>query len=274
MELWTFTHFVILVPAILIMCIITILLNKCLQKYPIHIRLIPLYFISIVIIILEILKNLYSLITEGYSLSVLPFHFCSVFLFVLPAMCLCRGKYSDGIGCIASTCCMSLVLFMLIYPNLILSVNDFNNFFAMKDFYSCHTVLYHLFAMFALVIIVGLKLHTPTKQRHVPLLCMFIIGFSIIAAIVSNVLERNFSSFYRCNIPQIEEIRLELEKTIGYVFTQIVYATTTGLLHTAFFMIAYLAYLGLQYLVKKIFYKEEEENKTEVFAFDYLDKMN
>ena len=91
MQLWTYEHFITLVPSIIVMILVTFLLSILIGKKDIKIRRIPLMIISILIVILEIIKQVKSLI-DGYNLYYIPLHFCSLFIFMLPLMAFYRGK--------------------------------------------------------------------------------------------------------------------------------------------------------------------------------------
>ena len=251
MQLWTYEHFYSLVPSLIAMIIITILLRIWLIKKDIKIRIIPLQIITIFLLILEILKQGTSKI-EGYNLYYLPFHFCSLFLFLLPAMSFYWGQYKDIVDSITATCEMCLFLFMIVYPALIYSDNNIKNYFNFKDFYSFHTVTYHSLVVFVLILIIGLDLHVPNEKRYFKQLWIFVICFSIIAATMSQIFKTNYGGFYECNVEPIEEIRQSLLKKIPYFWTHTLYLSVFIILHILFVSGAYYLYICIQQLVTKI----------------------
>lgn len=258
MQLWTYEHFITLVPSIIVMVLITFLLSILIGKKDIKIRRIPLMIISVLLVILEIIKQVKSLI-DGYNLYYIPLHFCSLFIFMLPLMAFYRGKKENGINEVTCAICISLGLFMLIYPNLIYSADNIKNFF--KTFDSFHTVSFHTLALFAYILIIGLNLHTHSKKEN-KLVILFGIGYSVIAASMSQILKVNFSNFYVCNVGPIENIRHTLQESIGYVPTQILYVVLLLILHVLFILMSYYLYIGISKLKNKIKLKCFNKSKS------------
>ena len=85
MELWTPEHTRTLLPAFGAMLAVAFALRLWLRKKPHAVRMIPVQIIAVILILLEIGKQGLSL-KQGYDLYCLPFHFCSLFIFTMPAM--------------------------------------------------------------------------------------------------------------------------------------------------------------------------------------------
>ena len=118
MELWTPEHIRTLIPAVLIMLLVAVGLRLWLGKKPLSARMIPLQICSVLLLLLEVGKQALSL-RRGYDLYHLPFHYCSLFLFALPAMAFYRGKHRQTVNAVATALCMAMFLLLMIYPNLI-----------------------------------------------------------------------------------------------------------------------------------------------------------
>ena len=128
MQFWTLEHFVTIVPAVIIMILITIVLSKVLGNKPHHIRMIPFQILAVILLLSEIIKQVLSII-NGYDLYHIPLHVCSLFIFLIPLMAFYRGKGFSIIRTFTCTVCMALSLFLIIYPNLIYSADNIKNFF-------------------------------------------------------------------------------------------------------------------------------------------------
>ena len=85
MGLWTPEHAATLLPAVVVMIAISLLLRKWLINKSFETRMIPVKVIAVLLLLLELGKQAVS-ISRGYDLYHLPFHFCSLFLFMMPAM--------------------------------------------------------------------------------------------------------------------------------------------------------------------------------------------
>lgn len=118
MGLWTSAHAKTLPPAVLAMIILSVILRLTLGKREKRIRIIPMQILTVILLILEVVKQVVSFY-RGYDLYHIPLHFCSLFLFVFPAMCFYRGKYENLVGGISSGLCAATAGLTLIYPNLI-----------------------------------------------------------------------------------------------------------------------------------------------------------
>jgi hypothetical protein len=256
MEFWPTEHLCVIPPSFVVMIAITIVLKYTIGKYPLAVRLIPIKIIGVILIILELMKQIYSLIT-GYDLFDLPFQFCSFFLVVIPITGFYNGKYTDEFNSITCTCCLCLLLFTSVCPTLIYNVYSIREYF--KDFRAFHTVTFHEFAIFSFFIIVGLRIHVPTNKLQLKPIIYFIISFVIFAAAMSNILKENYANFYYCTVGAIDDYKNELQAVEGmYVPIQILYVFCDGIVHLIYVLGNYFLYLQIQKLYIYIF----ERNKN------------
>lgn len=242
MGLWTYEHGVTLIPALIAMCGIGALLRWQLRKKDLNIRMIPFQILAVVLFLIEVGKQVLSL-KEGYDLYHLPFHFCSLFIFMLPAMAFYRGRYAGRVKAVTSALCGAVLLLMLIYPNLIYSAANIREFFT--DYFSFHTVAFHNIVLLEFILIVALGLHTPERgeQRAV---VWYTVGFCVVSATMAQLLKTNFANYYSCNIPPLEALRLSVAEAIGAVPTQIIYILIVSLLNIGFVLMSYWVYRGLR----------------------------
>lgn len=255
MGLWTLSHFYTLVPSVIAMVIITgVLYIFLLKDKSLNIRMLPFQILNVFLLLIEVIKQILSII-EGYQYHYLPFHFCSLFLVVLPTMAFYRGPYQDVLGCLSSSLCLSLFLFMSVYPNLLYGPDAISTFFT--NYFNFHTVTFHSIPLFALILIIGLRLHKPTKKWHFIPILIVMVCFCFIASVVAYTMEVNFSSFYYCHIPPIEEARLKLVEKIGF-FGKLIYTFTAWILHITVVLISYVLYVCIQYAYGKYVVKDYE----------------
>ena len=209
------------------------------RQKSLNIRMIPFQILACVIIALEIGKQALSL-HEGYDLYHLPFHFCSLFIFMLPIMAFYQGKHRQAVGAITSALCASMFLLMLIYPNLIYSGAAINGFF--EDYFDFHTVAFHNVVMLEFLLIIALKLHTPAQKGEPVKAILFTVGFCGVSASMAYILKTNFANYYSCNIPPLEALRLSLQGVLGVVLTQILYVLIISVLNILFVLLSYWLY--------------------------------
>lgn len=248
MELWMKQHVVTLIPSVIVMVLLTLLLRRWLWDKPHKIRMIPIQIIAVILLLLEVGKQSVSLY-RGYDLYCLPFHFCSLFIFVLPAMAFYKGKYAQYVYAVTAALCASVFALMLIYPNLIYGGGSVDNYF--KDFMAFHTVTFHNLVMLAFLLIAGLQLHTPQAKGEVKTVLWFVVGFCVVSASMAYLLKTNYANFYRCNIPVLETVRLAVEESVGTLPAVLLYVSIVSVLNLVFVYGAYWLYRLLRTLMQK-----------------------
>ena len=246
MELWTIAHAKTILPALAVMVALCMVLRKFLGKKDLKIRMIPLQIVAILLVVMEIGKQWVSF-SRGYDLYHIPLHFCSLFLFVLPVMAFYRGKYANRVAAIGAALCGATFWLIIIYPSLIYSAGNIENFFG--DYLDFHTVAFHNLVMLAFLLILFLELHSPEAKGEPKIIVIFLTCFCTIAAIVSQLLKTNYAGFYSCNVPPIEDIRLSLQPVLGYALTQIIYVVGLMLVHYSFVLGFYWLYRLLRRLL-------------------------
>ena len=164
---------------------------------------------------------------------------------MMPAMAFYRGKHQENIFAITTSLCASCTLLMLIYPALIYSDGNIREFFI--DYLDFHTVVFHNLVVFAFILIFALKLPMPAGKGSVKAISIFMLVFSIVAAVMAQLLQTNYTNMYQCNIPVFEEIRLSVQPVLGYWITQCLYVSILTCLHILFVLMCY----GLIKLVRR-----------------------
>lgn len=219
MELWTYEQAVTLIPAMVIMALVSLLLGRLMRNCSYRVRLIPVMVVTLVLLVLEVGKQVLSF-RRGYDLYHIPLHFCSLFIYVMPALCLCRGKHAHKVATVAMGLCASVTLMMAVYPALIYSADNVRLFFT--DFFSFHTVVFHNLVVLLCFMMIALRLYTPQKGDW-KVLAVFILVYGVIAGVAAQVMETNFNNFYKCNIPPLESVRLIVQAAAGYWAAQVTY---------------------------------------------------
>lgn len=257
MQLWTKEHFIQLISSVAVMIIIAVILNKFIGKKPLKIRMIPFQIVAVILLLSELIKQALS-IHRGYDLYHIPLHVCSLFIFLIPAMAFYRGKHKDTVRTVACSICVSLILFMTIYPNLIYAPQNITNFFG--DYFDFHTVFFHNTVIFEFILIIALRLHNikNKKSYFVPML-IFSASYAAIAAITAQLLKTNFSNFYSCNIQPVQDVINSIKGSIGDVWGQLLYVSILFVLHVLFFMGSHYLYRAINKLCLRIRGNIQEE---------------
>lgn len=233
---WSHLHIITLIPSLIIMFIISIILRKHLIDKSIEKRMIPLKIISLILVIGEIAKQIFSL-KNGYNLFCLPFHVCSLFVFCLPLMAFYKGKYSPFIKSLTTTLCTLLFLCIIIMPDQIYSEANIINFF--NYFLSFHTVVFHNLVVFAFMLILSLDLYN--KEDFTKYSSIFIFGciYVLVASSAAQLLKTNFSNFYVCQVELLQNISNYFAINLGPIFGRIAHVIMVGATHVAGFIVSY-----------------------------------
>ena len=197
MILWTPTHVRTLLPAIIVMILIAVVLRLALGKKSIKIRRIPFQILACLLVVLEIGKQTLSL-KNGYDLYHLPFHFCSMLIFLPIIMSFYHGKHERTVTAITSAVSSAIFLLTAIYPDLIYSAQAVEEF--TTNFFSFHTVAFHNIAMMLFLLIPALNLHQPAFKGEVKKIWLFILAFCVVSASMAHLLKTNFNNFYSVTI--------------------------------------------------------------------------
>lgn len=248
MGLWTKEHAITVLPAIAVMIVIAAALRLLIGSRSMKTRMIPFQILACILVILEIGKQLVSL-SRGYDLYHLPFHFCSLFIFALPVMAFYNGKHRHTVCTVTSALCTSVFVIMLIYPNLIYSAGNINEFFT--DYLSFHTVAFHNIVMFEFILIMALGLHTPGQKGEHKAIVIFTICFCAVAATMAQLLKTNYANYYSCNIPVFESLRITLQAVLGAGVTQLLYILIVSILNILFVLMSYSIYRFLHFAISK-----------------------
>lgn len=220
MGLWTLSHLYQIAPTFLILGVLAVLAAKLFKNSPVSTKYIPLQVIAVLLIVLEIGKQISAAKGGSYDLYALPFHFCSLFLFLLPFHAFYHGKYSYITDTAAFACLASLMLDMLLMPAVIYSASNIQNFFnGYRDF---HTVAFHNLVIFYFMLTVAFKLYDFKPKRDAKIMSIFFGAYVVVASILAYSLKVNFHNLYRCNIAFLEEVRANIVEAIG-VFGSILY---------------------------------------------------
>lgn len=250
MELWTKEHALLLVPAYIVMLIISIILAHFLKDKDEKYKMLPIKIIAVILVVLEIAKQIYNLASpDGYRLKVLPLHFCSLAVYFLPLFAFYKGKFKQNIASFTFMCCAMIMVFMLVYPTLIFGRSSIRNYFSV--FNSFHTVTFHILVCFAFMLIVALKLYDYDTKRDMKIIILWFTIFCVISAGMSQILKTNFNNFYNSSIKPVESFRLNMIEQMGW-WGQLIYVLLMYIANIAFALMCYWIVRGAIALVNKI----------------------
>ena len=251
MQLWSENHVRTLLPALILMVIVSLLLRKFLGNKSRRIRLIPFQILTCVILVLEVFKQVLSF-EGGYDLYHIPLHYCSLAIFTMPLLAFYNGKFAGTLHAITAAICSAIFLLTAIYPELIYGGQCVDGYFT--NFWDFHTVTFHNVVMFAFLLIPALDLCAEPPKGAWKSVALFIVGYSAVSAPIAQLLQTNYNNFYQCNIPPLEAVRQAVQAALGATAAQIIYVLIVVVMDILFTIGAYY----FARLLKKLLWKEKE----------------
>ena len=249
MGLWTKEHFYLIIPSFIVFIVFAVFFGKFMKNKSEKAKYLPLQIITLVLLALEFMKQGYNIKPDGYDLYALPFHYCSLFLYLLPFHSFYKGKYKKVTDAVTLSCLASLFLFMLVMPDVVFGAGNIRECF--KTFSSFHTVIFHLLVCLYFILTLSLKLYNFDVKFDMKVTAIFLAIYVIIATILSFSLKVNFHNLYKCNLGMVEDIRLKLMEAIG-ILGHILYVVVLFFLTILFAYAAYFATKGILKLISKI----------------------
>lgn len=165
----------------------------------------PLKTITLIIVILEIMKQVINISTE-FSAYALPFHYCSLFVFFFPLAQFSSEKIKRIFNPVAFACSLTVSIGMYLTPSSIIS-NSCDNIFA--DFFTFHTFIFHHLVVLYTTISIALYTYVPKKNDYL-LAGSTIACYGLFGIAFSYLLNTNYCNFLRSCLHFLENWRLQV----------------------------------------------------------------
>ena len=236
MKAWTKYHIMTVSPTCAVMTICAVIIMKSahakefFKKY-------ALKFIALLLIALEVFKQINSFSEGAYRLYSLPFHYCSLFLYLLPLHAFYRGKLKAKINTVTLAISSSLFLMMLIMPGGVYDGDQISAFFT--DPLCLHTVVFHSLVCLYLAIALFTGEFSELSRHSLMTVAAFTLFYSVVAGALAYSLETNFHNFYYCIITEFENIRQTLIDSIGAA-GQIIYMSAVAFLTVCYSVVSFI----------------------------------
>ncbi len=247
---WSATNVKTLLPSVLAMILFSLWMRKLLLHRSDRVRNIPFILIAVMLLVLEVFKQIRA-IQSGYTdYYPLPLHFSSLYLYLYPLAHFTKGRFAQKMRIIAVGCSAMTAIGILVFPMTVFG-DSASSFF--RDFGAFHTITYHYALVLYFLLFIALDMHKPALRQDLKPILIAVSIYTAIAAPISNLLRTNFNSFYTCGFPPLEAIRVSLIATEGFVYGQMVYLV---IMYGAMLIdgcLSYLMYRGLLQLVNGLF---------------------
>ena len=257
--MWTKWHFYTIIPTFIVLIGLAILVAYLLRNKSEKVRVLPFQIMAVALLAFEIAKQIYNIDDDGYNLYALPFHYCSLFLYIYPLHAFYKGKHKQTVDTLAFSCGAALFFFMLVMPAVVYSDGNIQNYF--KTFDSFHTVTFHSYVCFCFFLMVAMRMYKMDIVRDLKVIAVTFGGFVLLGTAMSYAFNTNFQNLLHCNLAPAEEVRVALVESIGW-FGQALYILVLFVLTIVFTQIAYFAVGGLLRLIELLFGKKKGAKKA------------
>ena len=208
--MWTKDELIVLPIMLLSIIIIAGLLGYLLRNKSEKIRSIPLIVIAVVILVLEVIKQVRAIVIDDYSTWTVPLHFCSFFMVWFPLAQFTRGKVKQvGMACSLTASALMISLFY-IGPTSIIGDSSGDVFGSFSNF---HTFVFHHLIILYFFCFIALRVYKPQKTDFL-WMSVALTGYFIIATTMAHVLKTNYTNLLTSNIGFMESLRVSCGQVI------------------------------------------------------------
>jgi hypothetical protein len=180
--------------------VLSLLLRLLLIDKPYKIREIPFVVITVIILVLEVIKQTLEII-RGYNLFALPFHFCSLFIFLYPLAHFTKGKAKEYFQITASIYSFLVAIAMIFTPHLIVQTRASHLF---RDFSSFHNVTFHMLVSLYGFMSIALHMTKVNLKKNIITTIVSMSLYWAFAIPVSYALNTNFNNSLKSGFPPLE----------------------------------------------------------------------
>lgn len=237
----------IAIPILLLSVIlISILLHFLLKNKSEKVKRIPLIVISLLLIILEVAKQIYFFANGVYTVKQLPAHFCSLIVVIIALSEFLPKKLSKYLEVPSVVFPIMTILLVLVHPNSMIG-NSSSAIF--KDFPNFHAFMFHaLVIAYPIIKITLVKFNLKLKYCFSLICCiLFYISYAIPIAFINDC---NYLNILWNVFEPLEKFRVK--------YGQVCYEIVWFLICVAISIVVYLIW----YYIDKFIEKRRNRNAT------------
>ncbi len=219
---WTKAEAIVLPIALVIVLFVAILISYLLRNKREIIKKIPLMIITTIVLVLEVIKQILS-IMDGYETWSIPLHFCSLFLYFYTFASFCKGKVAEYGKTMCFVAATFFIILFYINPSSIIGSSSENIFLTFNTF---HTFVYHHLILLFYFIMLFSKLYKPSKRDYIYVI-VWITSYALVAIPLAHILDTNFCNLLTSNIPFMETLRLNAGQFV-YTMVMVLFGLVGG----------------------------------------------
>lgn len=201
---WSNSDKIVIPVTLLIICAIAIGLHFLLRNKDSRLKRIPLQIISVFVVGLEIAKQIYFHNNPEFDYYVLPLHFCSLILLLMPLSQLFGEKIGRIFKPMAFVYSMLVFILVLINPNALIGTSTADIF---GNFHNIHTYFFHFSVIAYLIFSVSLDDYKPKFFHCINVSCGIVI-YAVYAVPCAYLLNTNYVNILYSYFEPLENFRL------------------------------------------------------------------
>lgn len=229
---WNSSDALALPIALGLIIICAVVLWAILRNKSEKLRSLPLKILAVLIVFLEASKQIYYNVYQPFTYYILPLHFCSTFIWLMPLAQFTKGRVARFFK--PMPLCYAIVVMVLIYayPHVLLGDATSDIF---GSFHNTHTFLYHHIIVAYFIFSFALKDYVPGKKDLLPLVAgvIFYAAYAIPAAYSLNV---NYVNILTSDFAPFEWLRLNAGQAVYNIVLFLVAVSAIMLIWGAIFL--------------------------------------
>ena len=230
-------------PAVLVILLfMALVLAFLLHDKPRRVRQIPTMVIAVALLVLEGIKQRWNAL-GGFDAYMLPLHYCTLFVILIPLAELCGERLSRFFRPAAAAMCFIVSMAMYSYPSGILGIAC--EHFGI-GFEATHTFVFHHLLVLYLFLTVALGLCKP-RLRDAITVGAAGVAYAMVGIPCAYIFQENYCNYLSSAIPFIEDLRL--------AYGQVVHAVVITLFITIGAMVGTLIYIAIHRLIALCFFR-------------------
>ncbi len=201
---WSNSDKIVIPVTILIICVIAVGLHFLLRNKSNMLKKVPLQIISVFLVGLEIAKQIYYYGNPDFTYYVLPLHFCSLILLLMPLSQLFGEKVGMIFRPMAFLYSMLMSVLVLINPHALIGTSTSDIF---GNFHNIHTFFFHFSVIAYLIFSIALYDYVP-KYKHCINVSCGIALYTVYAVPCAYALNTNYVNILYSYFEPLEKFRL------------------------------------------------------------------
>lgn len=201
---WSKTDAILIPLMLAVFIVVALVLRFLLRNKGQFIKKIPLQIITLVVVVIEVAKQIYYHNNSEFTYYVLPIHFCSLFMVLMPLSQFCGNKAGSFFKPMTFVYSSLVFILVLANPNALIGQSTSDIF---GSFHNIHTFIFHFSVIAYFIFSIALGDYQP-KLKHCMNVSFGIVIYAAYAIPCAYHLQTNYVNILYCYFEPLEKFRL------------------------------------------------------------------